>query len=120
MLCSWRRSMAAPCLGLLPPGVPRASTRQPICRKYPGITATPGAGWRGACRGVQIALSLVLVSATCLFAFSLQQLRSFDSGCAANACCLWTWTRTTALQNASLVALNERVRDRLAPSGVRT
>jgi len=44
----------------------------------------------------QIALSLVLVSATCLFAFSLQQLRSFDSGVRRERLLVWTWTRTMA------------------------
>jgi predicted permease len=64
---------------------------------------------------VQIALSLVLVSATCLFAFSLQQLRSFDSGVRRERLLVVDVDANDGgYKDASLVALNERVRDRLA------
>ncbi len=51
-----------------------------------GITATAARLAGRVAVAVQIALSLMLVSATCLFAFSLRQLRSFDSGVRRNAC----------------------------------
>jgi predicted permease len=64
---------------------------------------------------VQIALSLVLVSATCLFAFSLQQLRRFDSGVRRERLLVVDVdSNDGGYVDASLVALDARVRDRLA------
>jgi predicted permease len=64
---------------------------------------------------VQIALSLVLVAATCLFAFSVQQLRRFDSGVRRERLLVVDVdTSDSGYKDASLVALDARVRDRLA------
>jgi predicted permease len=102
LLPSWRATRLNPAVGL-----PQLSR---------GITATPQRRMAGrAAVAVQIALSLVLVSATCLFAFSLQQLRSFDSGVRRERLLVVDVDANDGgYKDASLVALNERVRDRLA------
>ena len=102
LLPSWRATRLDPAADL--PQVSR------------GITATPRRRLAGRVSvAVQIALSLVLVSATCLFAFSLQQLRSFDSGVRRERLLVVDVDANDGgYKDASLVALNERVRDRLA------
>jgi len=102
VLPSWRATRLNPAAGL--PQVSR------------GMTATPRRRLAGRVAvAVQIALSLVLVSATCLFAFSLQQLRSFDSGVRRERLLVVDVdSNDGGYKDASLVALDARVRDRLA------
>jgi len=102
VLPSWRATRLNPAAGL--PQVSR------------GMTATPRRRLAGRVAvAVQIALSLVLVSATCLFAFSLRQLRSFDSGVRRERLLVVDVDANDGgYKDASLVALNARVRDRLA------
>ena len=102
VLPSWRATRLNPAVGL--PQVSR------------GMTATPQRRLAGRVAvAIQIALSLVLVSATCLFAFSLQQLRSFDSGVRRERLLVVDVDANDGgYKDASLVALNERVRHRLA------
>jgi predicted permease len=102
VLPSWRATRLNPAAGL--PQVSR------------GTTATPGRRLAGRVAvAVQIALSLVLVSATCLFAFSLRQLRSFDSGVRRERLLVVDVDANDGgYKDASLVALDARVRDRLA------
>jgi len=102
VLPSWRATRLNPAVGL-----PQLSR---------GITATPQRRLAGRVAvAVQIALSLVLVSATCLFAFSLRQLRSFDSGVRRERLLVVDVdTNDGGYKDANLVALNARVRDRLA------
>jgi predicted permease len=102
VLPSWRATRLNPAVGL-----PQLSR---------GITATPRRRLAGRVAvAVQIALSLVLVSATCLFAFSLQQLRSFDSGVRRERLLVVDVDANDGgYKDANLVALNARVRDRLA------
>ena len=102
VLPSWRATRLDPVGGL--PQVSR------------GMTATPRRRLAGRVAvAVQIALSLVLVSAACLFAFSLRQLRSFDSGVRRERLLVVDVDANDGgYKDASLVALNARVRDRLA------
>src|SRR5271157_1831279 len=102
VLPSWRATRLNPAAGL--PQVSR------------GVTATPQRRLAGRVEvAVQIALSLVLVSATCLFAFSLRQLRSFDSGVRRERLLVVDVDANDGgYKDASLVALDARVRDRLA------
>ena len=102
VLPSWRATRLNPAVGL--PQVSR------------GMTATPQRRLAGRVAvAIQIALSLVLVAATCLFAFSLQQLRSFDSGVRRERLLVVDVDANDGgYKDASLVALNERVRHRLA------
>jgi predicted permease len=102
VLPSWRATHLDPAAGL--PQVSR------------GMTATPQRRLAGRVAvAVQIALSLVLVSATCLFAFSLRQLRSFDSGVRRERLLVVdVGSNDGGYKDATLVALDGRVRDRLA------
>ena len=102
VLPSWRATRLNPAVGL--PQVSRGTTATPQ-RRLAGRVAV----------AVQIALSLVLVSATCLFAFSLRQLRNFDSGVRRERLLVVDVdSNDGGYKDASLVALNARVRDRLA------
>jgi len=102
LLPSWRATRLDPAVGL--PQVSRGMTAAPQSRRAGQVAVA-----------VQIALSLGLVSATCLFAFSLQQLRSFDSGVRRDRLLVVDVDANDGgYQDASLVALDARVRDRLA------
>jgi predicted permease len=102
LLPSWRATRRNSAVGL--PQLSRSITATPQRRLAGRVAVT-----------VQIALSLVLVSATCLFAFSLQQLRHFDSGVRReHLLVVDVDANDGGYKDASLVALDARVRDRLA------
>jgi predicted permease len=63
----------------------------------------------------QMALSLVLVAGACLFAYSLHQLRQFDAGVNRNGLLVLDVNPADAgYKGAQLIALNARLRERLA------
>lgn len=64
---------------------------------------------------LQVALSLVLVAGTCLFAFSLHQARAFDAGVNRHRLLVLDVDPAAAgYREADTVELNARLRDRLA------
>ena len=70
---------------------------------------------RRAVAAAQIAISLVLVAATCLFAYSLHQLRQFDGGLNRNRLLVADVDPADAgYEGPQLIGLNLRLRDRLA------
>jgi predicted permease len=102
LLPAWRATRRSQAVGL--PQQSQSMTTPPQ-RRLAGRVAV----------SVQIALSLVLVAATCLFAFSLQQLRQFDSGVRRERLLVVDVdTNDGGYKDASLVALDARVRGRLA------
>ena len=63
---------------------------------------------------VQVALSLVLVAGTCLFAYSLHQARAFDAGINRHRLLVLDVDPAQAgYREADTLALNERLRERL-------
>jgi predicted permease len=111
-------SMAAALVsGLLPAWrATRRSLAVGVPQQSQSMTAPPQRRLAGRVAvSVQIALSLVLVAATCLFAFSLQQLRRFDSGVRRERLLVVDVdSNDGGYKDASLVALDARVRGRLA------
>jgi len=111
-------SMAAALVSGLLPSLratrPGASTR--FTPRAHSATATPQRRLAGRVAvAVQIALSLALVAGTCLFAFSVERLRRFDSGVRRERLLVVDVDANDGgYKDASLVALNARVRGRLA------
>jgi predicted permease len=63
----------------------------------------------------QIAISLVLVAAACLFAYSLHRLRQFDAGLNRNRLMIVDINPADAgYKDAQLISMNMRLRERLA------
>ncbi|MCL4401296.1 MAG: ABC transporter permease [Acidobacteria bacterium] len=93
--------------GDLLPGLQQASR---------AATAAPARRVLGrAVAAVQIALSLVLVAAACLFASSLHQLRQFDAGMKRDRLLVVDVDPAAAgYQDLQIIALNARLRERLA------
>jgi predicted permease len=82
----------------------RAATAAPVRRLAGRVVAV-----------AQMALSLVLVAAACLFAYSLRQLHQFDAGINRDHLLVVDLNAADAgYQNAQLISLNGRLRDRLA------
>lgn len=80
------------------------------------VTAAPFRRLLGRTVAVaQMALSLVLVAGACLFAYSLHQLRQFDTGVNRSRLLMLDVNPADAgYKGAQLISLNERLRERLA------